>query len=638
MRTRRSGSRCLARVLLAVLGAVIGGLVVAPMAGPHVGWAQPDPITAELDRATATTDDVVTLTVTVRSDDINPPMPEVPPFDGFEILGTGSSRQIEIVNGAVQSQAVYTYQLRPLRLGRLIIAPATVAIAGQAYASRPLALTVTAGTAPTPAPVTPDPGSAAGGPGSNRATPLLRVEASAEPARPYVGQAVVYTFRFIRSTELQLPGQPRYTAPAFTGLWNQFAPEQTRQTVQNGAAVEIVSELRTVVFPTAPGPVTIEPATLTLPGGFARRSTEVKTESVTLDVRPLPAGAPTGFAGAVGRYRVDASLDRAQGVVDEPFTLTVTVGGDGNIDALPEPAWPAPPAGWRVLDGKSTAHSEARGGRVSGARRFERLLIPSQAGAAELPAIPLVFFDPATGRYETVASQPLRVMVAPGAGASGAESATAGAAAGSGIPGGTVAGAALRGDKPLAAIAATGTVDRTLPWPWVWAWLLPAVAVLANRAWPGLRSAWRGRRPAPDAALARSRGLLARARRHSLEAPALVAEALTTYAAHKLGQRPDGLTRAGLATRLGAAGVDPAWIGRVDACLGACDAERFGRAAMAGATDAHSHASQPLVPLPAAVDPVAPKTAVDAGAVRAFTPVIDEAEAVLAGLAASAER
>jgi len=625
---------------LVVLVAVVGGLVAPPIVGPPSVQAQPDPITAELDRATATTDDVVTLTVTVRSDDINPPLPEVPPFDGFEILGTGSSRQLEIVNGAVQSQAVYTYQLRPLRLGRLIIAPATVEIAGQAYASQPLALTVTAGTAPTPAPVTPDPGSAAGGPGSSRATPLLRVEASAEPARPYVGQAVVYTFRFIRSTELQLPGQPRYTAPAFTGLWNQFAPEQTRQTVQNGAAVEIVSELRTVVFPTTPGPVTIEPATLTLPGGFTRRGTEVKTEPVMLDVRPLPGGAPPGFTGAVGRYRVDASLDRAQGVVDEPFTLTVTVGGDGNIDALPEPAWPAPPAGWRVLDGKSTAHSEARGGRVSGARRFERLLIPSQAGVADIPAIPLVFFDPATGRYETVASQPLRVMVAPGpdAGASGAGSAAAAPAAGSGIPGGAGAGGAPRGDKPLAAIVAAGTADRTLPWPWIWAWLLPAVAVLADRAWPGLRSAWRGRRPAPDVALSRSRGLLTRARRHDPEAPALVTEALIAYAAHKLGQRPEGLTRASLAGGLGAAGVDPAWIGRLDACLGACDAERFGRAAMAGATDTHGHASRPLAPLPAAIDPLAPKTAVDAGTGQAFTPVIDEAEAVLVGLAASAER
>lgn len=610
----RSQRRALAR--LTVLAALAGAAAVGPLPPAPAASAQPAPVTAELDRTTATTDDIVVLTVTVRSDDINPPVPEVPPFDGFEILGSGSSRQIEIVNGAVQSQAVYTYQLRPLRLGRLTIGPVTAEIDGQSYASPPLTLTVAAGAAPTPAPATPDGAGSAQGPGRGRASPLLRVEAAAAPERPYVGQAVVYTFRFIRSTELQLPGQPRYTAPAFTGLWNQFAPEQTRQTVQNGAAVEIVSELRTVLFPTTPGRIVIEPATLVLPGGFTRQGTQVRTEPVTLEVRPLPDGAPPRFSGAVGRYQIDATLDRTHGVVDEPFTLTVTVGGDGNIDALPEPAWPPLPAGWRALDGKSSAHSEARGGRVSGARRFERLLVPTRPGPTDLPAIPFVFFDPATERYETVSSAALRVEVAPAAdGTSGAG--VQGAAPAEPAPG-AVAAAALRGDKPIAGAAAGSTGG---PSPWApWAWLVPALALLGQRAWPAVRARWR-RRPAPDVALAQARERVRQARGRGAAAPACVADALTTYAAHRLGQRPDGLTRGALATRLGAAGVDPAWIARLDACLRACDALRFAPAA--SSTDATAPGSGPGGAMAAGLAAAAPIAA-----------LVDEAEAILTGLAA----
>lgn len=438
-------------------------LLLALACIPTPAHAQSDGITAEVDRVALSTDEVLTLTVTVETDSMNPPPPDVPPLDGFEILGSGGARQIEIVNGRVQSRAIYTYQLRPLQLGRLTIPPFGVELKGQTFRTDPVVVEATAGSAPTPAQATaPPPGSSVDGSGGA----MLRVEASAQPARPYLGQAVLYTFQLIRAASLQLPGNIRYQAPGFTGFWNQFQPEQSRRTIQTGGRMELVTELRTVVFPTAPGPVTIGAATLTLPGGFTRRGVEVSTESVPIDVRPLPPGAPDGFGGAVGQYRIDAAVDRNQGTVDEPFTLQVTIGGEGNIDALSEPEWPALPQGWRALPGKSSANSEARSGRVTGARRYERLLVPTVPGVADIPAIPYVYFDPTTERYVTIASQPIQVAVLPAAGAAGAGGADASGAADATVPPGAAVadaspGIALRPDKPLAAIAAIAAATES---------------------------------------------------------------------------------------------------------------------------------------------------------------------------------
>ena len=175
----------------------------------------------------------------------------------------------------------------------------------------------------------------------------LFVEAEVDNPRPYVGEQVVYTFRFYRA--VNLAGQPQYEAPSFQGFWSEHETEQSDYRVQAAGRVYQVTEVRTILFPSVVGPVTVEPASLTMPGSLFRRGSTLQTQPIALDVQPLPPTAPEGFNGAVGQFTLTGTVDATESKVNEPLTWQVTLSGRGNLNAMPDPVWPEMP-GWREFE------------------------------------------------------------------------------------------------------------------------------------------------------------------------------------------------------------------------------------------------------------------------------------------------
>ena len=184
------------------------------------GFAQgQSPISATVDRTSLTTDDTLTLTVTINANIANPPQPSLPGLAGFNIIGSSTSSQISIVNGAMSSRLNYNYSLQPYEAGTLVIEPVGVTIDGQAYTTAPINVQVTQGTgAPSPAPAP-----------SNRQAPTtstelagqkLFVEAEVDNPNPYLGEQVTYTFRFYQAADGfdSFFDQPQFAPPAFKRL------------------------------------------------------------------------------------------------------------------------------------------------------------------------------------------------------------------------------------------------------------------------------------------------------------------------------------------------------------------------------------------------------------------------------------
>ena len=55
-----------------------------------------------------------------------------------------------------------------------------------------------------------------------------------------------------------------------------------------------------------------------------------KSEPKTIDVKPLPAGAPAGFDGAVGEFSIAAAFDPPPVRADDPVAIRLTVTGTGD--------------------------------------------------------------------------------------------------------------------------------------------------------------------------------------------------------------------------------------------------------------------------------------------------------------------
>ena len=298
---------------------------------PRAGHAQSPPITAEVDRTRLSTDETLTLTVVIHgSGEI--PSHSLPHLSDFDVVDQRESSWTSTRNQQTSTEVVYRYTLRPIRPGRATIGAFSVTVDGRTFATDPIEIEVSQGSA-RPMPRldsslrAPSPGFLAG--------QDYFVEAEVDNSNPYLGQQVVYFFRLYHAE----PVSPRtsYVPPGLAGFWSRQEMEPMRFEANVANRRYRVLELRTVLFPTVAGSITIDPASVVIPAGLIRSSEELATEPVGLEVKPLPDGAPKDFDGAVGQFAIRAELDTIAGNVDEPVTLRVVLSGRGNIEALPEP-------------------------------------------------------------------------------------------------------------------------------------------------------------------------------------------------------------------------------------------------------------------------------------------------------------
>ena len=398
------------RFLAALASVIISLTAVAPLA------AQTPSVTAEVDRSSVTTDDVITLSIHVEGGN-QASRPQLPLLDGLVVMGSSSISQISSTNGRMVSSFLFEYRLAASRTGDLTIGPISVSVDGVQHLTRPIEIRVSAGTGtlsvPTPAPdfdFSPSPDTA------TLTGQDHFLEAGVDRDAPYLGEQVTYHRRYYRAREgVGLPSLflRSYQPPSFGGFWHLDLSDEGRYEVDAAGRRYEVFEERTVLFPSLVGSVTIEPAVMSISEGLGRPSRVLTSGEININVRPLPAGAPPGFGGAVGDYSIQATVEAARLSGGDPARLTVTISGSGNIDALPAPD--APSSGdWRTFADGSDSSFQVLRGILRGSKSFEYTMLPNVDGALEIPPISFVFFDPGSESYVTVSTDPIAVEVEPG--------------------------------------------------------------------------------------------------------------------------------------------------------------------------------------------------------------------------------
>ena len=391
----------------------------------------------------------------------------------------------------------------------------------------------------------------------------------------YVGEQLTYTLEVYE--RLPFPNIQLRQLPGFQDFWSEQLQEGgMRQESVGGTMYRVHPGLRRALFPQRAGQLTISPAEVGV--GMRRR---VAGRPVVVDVKPLPAGAPAGFSpNNVGLYTIAATVDRKAFKVGEPFTLTITIKGTGNIRVIDPGAWPELP-GLRRYDPKTDTQVTI-GAQIGGTRTYAFLVIPERGGKLAIPAHTFHFFDPAAGAYQTATSSPIELAVEgdPGAPTVAASEPQQPAAA-------PAQGAEEEGI--LAPIAAPPALPRTTPqqaaWltPERWAWGMAAVPVTLSLGTAG-RALWR--RLGPDdasrsaaARSARQRELLTRAEAGLATGDGFynaLAALLQAAAVERAGPEGEGLPRGNLLQLLQRAGVPAADCDRLRELLDRCDAARFG--------------------------------------------------------------
>lgn len=568
--------------------ALLAGLLLAlPAAAAAVT------VTAEVDKVVAELGDQIVLAVTVSGAQSSLPKPRVPALADFEVYESGTNQSFSFVNGRVASQVTYTFVLSPRRTGRARVPPISVEEAdGRTVASDPIDIEIVPAGKAAPAP--PPAGRAAPRPAASPgARPEVFLAASLDKTRAYAGEQVTLTMSF--ETAVPLLGNVSYDAPKLEGFLTEDLG-QSQGAENHGGRTYHATRLRTALFPVHGGRLSVGSAQARtavargIGGGgdllerfFNISSPEplaVRSEPVAVEVLPLPEeGKPADFSGAVGRYALSASVDRAALKVGEAATLTVVISGTGNMRSVGEPKRPELPA-LRFFDTESSVLMEKKEGVVGGVKTLKTVFVPRASGEVVIPALALWYFDPARKAYAKAESRPLRLKVEGGA---------PGAPASAG-PGAPALGVLTRDIRYLKAGPMRGPLSRGLE---SFAGLgaahaLPFLALLGAAG-----ASWRRRRLEADPAGLRARGAAAKARAALAAAqgagpqaaPAAAAAALAGFVADRHGVSAAGLTlKSALALLSGSA--EPARALYAEAWR-AAEAARF---APPGAADAAAEA------------------------------------------------
>lgn len=153
------------------------------------------------------------------------------------------------------------------------------------------------------------------------------------------------------------------------------------------------------------------------------RNITTKSNSLVVNVKPLPTPVPASFTGAVGNFEVSASLKPEQLRTNEAAKYILEVKGTGNIKHLGEPIVNFPST---VEEYTPVGESDARfnGTNMQGTYTATYTFVPQQTGKLVIPSWQFTYFNPAKAGYVTVTLPAIERDVAKGIGGSSSSTAT----------------------------------------------------------------------------------------------------------------------------------------------------------------------------------------------------------------------
>ncbi|HUN80906.1 MAG TPA: BatD family protein [Phycisphaerae bacterium] len=322
------------------------------------------------------------------------------------------------INGRESRQVNYTYtfEVRASRVGVLTIPPFELNDGAHRMVSQPLQVTIKKPSS------TPE---------------MFCVVKAGNRKKVYVGEKVDLTLEIwvkkyrqdgseldVRDT-WQLLDERSMNLGVFAPGNNPSYREATRND-PSGKPVEYwVYNLESSAYPAKPGPLDLGNVTIAMqyPSRLARnvfgqlyhdRTPHNIRQQPTLpdlEVLALPTeGRPADFNGAVGTFSISASAKPTSVAVGDPITVTLSIRGSGQMTRL------SPPRLNEVegLKKDFEVSGESPAGEVEGGtKNFSITLRPLREDVPQIPPLPMSFFDPVQGKYQTAYSEAIAIQVRP---------------------------------------------------------------------------------------------------------------------------------------------------------------------------------------------------------------------------------
>lgn len=268
--------------------------VVASVDAEHVGFGE-----------------VVTYNLTLSGEELK--RPEIFTLCGEDVIGTGSSTSIQMINGDYEKNYILSYKFVPTK--SCTIEPISVEIDGEKHNTESISIVV------------------------EKVTPSkdddFFITLSSDKQEVYVGEAFELTLLFRQKKSAQVVDS-KFVQPEFTGFWVKGEPVQEITKEPFFTNTKITYKMA----PQREGNLYISPAQI---GIATRKNTrnfyggffpEVKwknyfSNDINITSKALPSGV-----NLVGDCIIEASVDRQEIHPNEAVNLTIRVQGDVNLEDI----------------------------------------------------------------------------------------------------------------------------------------------------------------------------------------------------------------------------------------------------------------------------------------------------------------
>ncbi|MFT3885846.1 MAG: BatD family protein [Flavobacteriales bacterium] len=365
-----------------------------------------------MDRTEIGAGEPVKLTVTLT----NAPMGSgfTPPALGGLVVVQGpfDNSSFQMINGRTSGSVSRTWYLTATQPGDYTIGAATARIGQGTIQTTPIKVHVTKGA-----------NSATNNPAlqqGQKNDPNLFCTITLSKNKAYVGEQIIATYTlYSRYTRLQAGD---YDLPKVNGFWTEEidigqpgfnGPQQ----VVNGLSYNVATLKKQVLFPQRAGKLRLEPMTLNyrVNASFFSAGTPVTIHSNAAEVTvlELPSGKPAYYIGAVGDLKLEMTTGGTAVKANEAIDIKVSFTGRANLKLIDAPKLAFPPD-FEVYDPKITDRITVNGSGMSGTREFQYLVIPRHEGDYDIGRATFSYFDPASGQYRQLSSEPLTFHIAKG--------------------------------------------------------------------------------------------------------------------------------------------------------------------------------------------------------------------------------
>lgn len=265
------------------------------------------------------------------------------------------------------------------------------------------------------------------------------VFASVNKRKAYVGEPVVieyylYDFGGLRQIEVQ-------KWPSFSGFWKEDLEITNRfefdEAYADGRPARRAFLSRYALYGIRPGKISLDKLVIRgqYVSGFTNRgffqTQQMRTgthgsQDISLEILPLPTeGRPEKFSGAVGQFHLKLEADKTTVAQHTPVTFTATLEGTGNFQAVDNIRIPLPPD-FEVYESKTGSRDSTPLGmrrELHSQKTFNVVALPRKAGKFTVESLAWNYFDPESGTYKKLSTNPIEITVTENAaGAQGSNS------------------------------------------------------------------------------------------------------------------------------------------------------------------------------------------------------------------------